>query len=130
MSSQALGVAALILQVHSALMRTMASMIGIHFMGLSQAAHYCQKQFGMSNKMTKKLRMLDASFNCVRHIDEVITNEFVQDTQRFLKQARTAKDAGGKECAYEEEAGMTDVATRPQVSTSVSQELSPYWQAN
>ena len=80
-------------------------MIGIHFMGLSQAAHYCQKQFGMSNKMTKKLRMLDASFNCVRHIDEVITDEFVQDIQRFLMQACLAEDVGGKEGAYEDGGG-------------------------
>merc|ERR1719330_1843351 len=73
----------LITAVHGSLLRRISDRTGVHFAGLTQAAHSLRRR-GADSRMVRRLTQIDAAFNMNRHTTIVSASKFQEDVDTFL----------------------------------------------
>ena len=74
----------LVLCLHGQLLRTISEHTGKHFQGLSQASRRLRSIGWISLAVSKKLDMLDHSFNLIRHITGSSSMKFAEQVEQDL----------------------------------------------
>ena len=90
----------LVLLLHGAALRELS--MDQHFQGVGQAARLLRKQGKISNRLSKKLLLLDSSAALVRHITTASSDKLLHDLRAELHAPYVASDVSAAETAPDE----------------------------
>merc|ERR1712176_1139123 len=83
-----MGMASIVYDLHGQLLRSMASALGVHCEGLTQAARLARAKRRIDNQMAKRIVNLDTCYNVLRHITQPYADTMFADVLESMSPSR------------------------------------------